>query len=92
MERDELNEIGTLLHIAETIVTNHPKYSAIARACGKRLDEINQECLEAEYAQAEEDKKAQADKSAAEYVPPTDGSEVQVEEPDEEPAAVERRV
>lgn len=48
MDQGELNEVGTLLHIAETIITNHPKYSGIARACQKRLDEINQACIAAE--------------------------------------------
>lgn len=48
MNQYELNEVGTLLHITESIVTNHPKYSGIARACQKRLDEINLECITAE--------------------------------------------
>lgn len=50
MDQNELNEVGTLLHIMETIVTNHPKLAGIARTCQRRLEEINKDHLEREAA------------------------------------------
>jgi hypothetical protein len=47
MELDELNEVASLLHITSEIATNHPKLTAIQGACVQRLNEINQELIDA---------------------------------------------
>lgn len=73
MNQDELNEIGTLLHIVESISQNHPKFQAISNACNARLLDINQGLIDAAGEEAEAKKQVEAERQAAEY------------EPDEEP-------
>ncbi len=85
-EAEELNEIASLLHIGSEIAVNHPKLGAIARACQKRLDEINLELVEAESKEAEAKKKDAADRQAKAYVAPKPGDPnyVEPEKPIEE--------
>src|SRR5213075_1312691 len=87
MNPDELNEIATLLHITSEIATNHPKLGGIARACQKRLDEINLALVQAEGEAAEAKKQAEAERQAAEYKAPQPGDPDYIE-PEQEEGAV----
>ncbi len=69
----ELNEVATLLHVASEVMTNHPNMASIARACQRRLNEIDAELKDAEAKEADAAAKKAADASAKAYVAPKPG-------------------
>ncbi len=93
-ETEELNEIASLLHVTSEIATNHPKLGGIARACQKRLDEINLELVKAESEEAEAKRKEAADRQAKAYVAPKPGDPnyVEPEKPLKEPSVLDKPV
>ncbi len=70
---NELNEVATLLHVASEVMTNHPNMASIARACQRRLNEIDTQLKAEEAKEAEANKKVAADASAKAYVAPKPG-------------------
>ena len=93
---DELNEVASLLHIASEIMTNHPNMASIARACQRRLSEIDEKLKAAEAKEVEDNKKTLAEKQAADYKAPKPGDADYIE-PEKEwtpnsNAEIERRV
>lgn len=92
MELEELNEVGTLLHIMTEIATNHPGFPGIGRACQRRLNEIEADCKSWEADEAQANQRRAAERSTRDYVRSTDGSE-KVVTPPEGPAnsAVEEK-
>lgn len=92
MDQNELNEVGTLLHILESIATNHPNLQGIGRNCQRRLNEIEAECKEFEADEAKAIARRQAERDTRNYSQPRDGSE-KVVTPADGPAnsAVERK-
>lgn len=68
MDRDTLNEIGTLLHIWESIAQNHPNLQGIGRQCLRRLNELEADAREWEAEEAEKAKQREAEQQQAEYV------------------------
>ncbi len=69
----ELNEVATLLHVASEVMTNHPNMASIARACQRRLNEIDLQLKDEEAAAVAANDKAAADASAKAYVAPKPG-------------------
>lgn len=92
MNQEELNEVGTLLHIAESIATNHPNLQGIGRACQRRLNEIEADLRAAEADEAKAAKQKEAERQTRDYQQPRDGSE-KVVTPPEGPAnsAIQRK-